>query len=117
MIEIQCHCGNVRLRFQALPSAVRDCDCPICNRLGALWADFHTEEISISTAEPTGVYRWSSEDYEMHHCQTCGCTTHYTNSPEQKDSNQKHAAHSDAEIGVNLRMLERKQLEQIPVAS
>ncbi|MGH1365603.1 MAG: GFA family protein [Calditrichia bacterium] len=105
MININCHCGNIRLEFKQLPSTVRDCDCAICNRLGALWADFKHNEITIETTEPTGTYLWGDEDYEMHHCRTCGCTTHYTAAVEQDTS----------DVGVNLRMLEREQLEQIPI--
>ncbi len=107
MISVSCHCGNVVLKFPQLPLSVRDCDCPICNRLGALWADFKPGEVLVTTTQkPTATYVWGDGDYEMHHCTKCGCTTHYSSTAEGSESG----------LGVNLRMLDRRQLEQIPIA-
>ncbi len=107
MINVSCHCGNVSLTFEELPSSVRDCDCPVCNRLGALWADFEPGKVIVNTTtSPTATYRWDDGDYEMHHCPKCGCTTHYTATE----------ACIKPELGINLRMLDRKQLELIPIA-
>lgn len=106
MISITCHCENVTLNFNKLPLAVRDCDCPICNRIGALWADFQPSDVVVKTLKPTAKYRWGDGDYEMHHCTQCGCTTHYTSTKLCKKEN----------LGINLRMLDRKQLEKIPVS-
>lgn len=105
MITIHCHCGNVRLSFESLPSSVRDCDCPMCNRLGALWADFKAGEVTVESDRPAATYRWGDGDYEMHHCATCGCSTHYSATEESAQS----------ETGVNLSMLDRRRLERIPV--
>lgn len=105
MIDVSCHCGNVILKFQQLPSSVRDCDCPICNRLGALWADFKPGEVHVTTTiTPTGTYKWDDGEYELHHCTICGCTTHYTATNKLESGS-----------GINLRMLDREQLEQIPI--
>lgn len=106
MINISCHCGNVKISFPQLPAVVRDCDCPMCNRLGALWADFETSEVEVEATETTRTYRWADGEFEMHHCANCGCTTHYT----------RAESHSNAELGLNLRMLNRRQLKQIPIA-
>lgn len=108
MIRVSCHCGNVSLAFEQLPSSVRDCDCPVCNRLGALWADFEPNAVQVTTKDgPTASYRWDDGDYEMHHCKTCGCTTHYA----AADKCQK------SEFGINLRMLDREDLELIPITT
>lgn len=104
MNRITCHCGNVNLAFEKLPTQVRDCDCPICNRLGALWADFSVGDVSIEMQTDTSTYRWGDEQYEMHHCTICGCTTHYTD------------VKTGLELGINFRMFDRKRLEKIPVA-
>ncbi len=106
MININCHCGNVNLSFEKLPETVRDCDCPICNRIGALWGDFESCEVDVKTIEPTGTYRWGDGEYELHHCTNCGCTTHYSSTDLSTKS----------ELGINLRMLDRRLLEQIPIA-
>lgn len=104
-IELSCHCGNIRLTIEQLPDSLRDCDCPMCNRLGALWGDFSADDVSIETEEPTESYRWSELDSQLHHCKRCGCTTHY------------FSANSDGglDIGVNFRMLDRQELEKIKV--
>jgi hypothetical protein len=33
-----CHCGAVRIILEPAPTRVRDCNCSICRRYGALWA-------------------------------------------------------------------------------
>ena len=106
MINLTCHCGNVDLEIEKLPETVRDCDCPICNRLGALWGDFELNAVRIGLTKPTYTYSWGDDDYEMHHCSICGCTTHYTGTTESTKN----------QLGVNMRMLERRTLEQIPIA-
>lgn len=106
LITLSCHCGNVTISFETLPVSVRDCDCPICNRLGALWADFTLDEVRVQTASaPTVIYRWGDEDYAMHHCPCCGCTTHYASVEGS----------ATREFGVNMRLLDRTQLEQLPI--
>ncbi len=107
MISISCHCENTTLSFECLPEYVRDCDCPMCNRLGALWGDFMVRDVVIKSTVPTVTYQWDGGDYEMHHCPKCGCSTHYTS----------NASLGNAELGINLRLLDRKELEQIPVKS
>ena len=104
MVTITCHCKNIQITFKKLPNYVRDCDCPMCNRLGALWADFDSNEIKIKVKSKTITYQWGKGEYEMHHCHHCGCSTHYSSFEENND-----------EIGVNLRMLDRSLLEQIPI--
>lgn len=106
MIEITCHCANVVLQVEKLPSFVRDCDCPMCNRLGALWGDFERSSVRVASTQATSTYRWGDGEYEMHHCTRCGCSTHYT-----------HTDAGESEVGINLRMLDRRELEQIPVRS
>lgn len=106
MTNISCHCGNVNLAFEKLPTKVRDCDCPMCNRLGALWADFDPSAVDVKSSKPTATYQWGDGEFEIHHCPNCGCTTHYTSTEVSEKP----------ELGINLRMLDRRQLEQIPIA-
>lgn len=104
-IELTCHCGNVRLTIEQLPDSVRDCDCPICNRLGALWGDFSADEVNVETEDSTGSYQWSDSESRLHHCRRCGCTTHYFS-----DNGE-----GGVDIGINFRMLDRRKLEEIKV--
>ncbi|MBX2848485.1 MAG: hypothetical protein KTR16_09195 [Acidiferrobacterales bacterium] len=105
MINLKCHCENVSLEIEQLPETVRDCDCPICNRLGALWGDFELEEVNVAFSRPTSKYLWGDREYEMHHCTTCGCTTHYTGATELTKS----------QLGINMRLLDRGILQNIPI--
>jgi len=45
MFSVECHCGNIKITANALPSSITSCNCSICNRLGALWAYFDLENV------------------------------------------------------------------------
>jgi len=78
MIEASCHCGNVSLTIKDKPKALISCNCSICQRLGALWGYFLPEDINIKIKQsPTNTYQWGDKNINFHHCQNCGCTTHY----------------------------------------
>lgn len=106
MLKTTCHCGNVTISLKQKPATLRLCDCPICNRLGAVWADMSIEDVDLSfVAEQTTVYNWGDNDYDMHHCKKCGCTTHY--------SATKNATSN--EIGINFRMFDPSIIKSIPI--
>jgi hypothetical protein len=58
---------------------VTDCNCSVCRRLGALWAYYSPAEVKLTTPEAAiGAYAWGDKDLAFHHCQVCGCTTHWS---------------------------------------
>jgi hypothetical protein len=77
-IEASCHCGAVRVLLTRPPATVTDCNCSICRRLGVLWAYYPPEEVEIlAAANATRAYVRGVASLEFHHCQVCGCVTHW----------------------------------------
>lgn len=106
MLDIECHCGNLRLRASALPGSLTSCNCTICRRLGALWAYYDAADVEILHAvDVENTYRWAERTMTYHRCAECGCTTHYTALEEDG---------TDL-VAVNCRMADPAQIEAIPV--
>jgi hypothetical protein len=79
MIEATCHCGAVRFQIAQAPETVTDCNCSICRRTGALWAYYDPAQVVITASEADlGGYVWGDRMLTLHHCHTCGCTTHWS---------------------------------------
>ena len=76
MIESSCHCGAVRLKINRAPEEVKDCNCSICRRYGALWAYYSPKEVQV-TKDATDIYIWGERILEFHRCKRCGCVTHW----------------------------------------
>ena len=106
MPTASCHCGAVRIRLQQLPGSVTQCTCSICRRYAALWAYCTRETAEIRCeAGATTPYVWNDRVIEFHHCNTCGCLTHY----EDVDRGP------DGRVAVNARMLDPDDIAGIPV--
>lgn len=105
-MEVSCHCGNVQLVFEKLPTEVGECNCSICRRYNASWAYFSPEQVIVHIKEKeTQFYCWGDKQVEFHRCDICGCTTHY-----------RTTAECDADIlAVNMRMADNEVLNSIPV--
>jgi hypothetical protein len=68
-----CHCGAVRFEVEAEIDHVRECDCSICRRRGAL--NFRVPRGALRILTPIdamAVYRWGSMTGEDYFCRTCG---------------------------------------------
>ena len=102
MINGSCHCGAVRLTLSKTPVSVTDCNCSICGRLGALWAYFETGELTVEGS--TVGYCQGDRTLQTHHCQVCGCTTHWQGLGQ-------HAAR----LAVNVRMFDSKVWVGVPI--
>ena len=87
-----CHCGAVQLAIPRAPEVVTSCNCSMCRRLGGLWAYYPPAEVSVTG--PTATYRWGDKTLDLHHCPTCGCSTHWSPVPPT-DQNR---------MGVNMRL-------------
>ncbi|MFT5133486.1 MAG: hypothetical protein ACI9SC_001958 [Gammaproteobacteria bacterium] len=106
MIQASCHCGNVKLNVNNLPSSITSCNCSICDRLGSLWAYYKPGEVTISFDKaPTIAYLWGDRELEFHHCVICGCTTHYVTT--DKCDVEKTA--------VNARMMKQESILALPI--
>ena len=108
MIEAVCHCGAVRIAVPSQPEEVTDCNCSICRRLGGLWAYYPATEVTIAGLEATDTYvRHDGPNMgylALHHCRTCGCTTHWSSLDTSVDR-----------MGVNARLMEPEVLARASV--
>jgi len=106
MVEATCHCGNVNIKTSELPEFVVSCNCSACFRFGSLWGYYTSEEVHVHCETETTVgYSWGDETIAFHHCQNCGCLTHYTST--EKSKSQRTV--------INFRMVDREITEKIPV--
>ncbi len=78
MLEVSCHCGNIIIEAKQALDSVTSCNCSICHRLGALWAYYSAEDVSIHVHGRSTKYRWGRQLRTFHSCPICGCTVHYT---------------------------------------
>jgi hypothetical protein len=94
MVEATCHCGAVTICVPTAPTELTSCNCSICRRLGGLWAYYNPPEVRITG--DTAQYIWGDKMLALHHCQTCGCTTHWTPIGETRPDR----------MGVNTRLMD-----------
>jgi len=79
MIEAICHCGNIKISVPEVTKSVSSCNCSACSRYASLWAYFSPKDINvIAEANAISSYSWGDKTIEFHHCNNCGCLTHYT---------------------------------------
>lgn len=104
MLNIECHCGNVKLSAKRLPKSITRCNCSICHRLGALWAYFAAGDVELRSGDhPLQSYAWGEKSINYHRCGNCGCCTHYTST----DSDGRPF------FGLNCRMAAAAEIEGI----
>ena len=99
MIEMTCHCGDVRIEIEQRPDFVHDCNCSLCRKSGARWAYFAPADVKV-TGDTSRYVRTDKHDASarIHFCASCGATTHFrlTASAIEK--------HGDTMMGVNMRL-------------
>ena len=79
MIEASCHCGNIKITAPETTETITSCNCSACSKYASLWAYFSPKDITITTAKNAlKSYCWGDKTIEFHHCNNCGCLTHYT---------------------------------------
>jgi len=109
-----CHCGRVRFEVDAELDHVRECDCSVCRRRGALNHRVARERLRLETPwEELAVYRWGSLTARDYFCPTCGIL------PFRRPSDPtpvELAAGMEPFDGwaVNVRCLEGVDLDSIP---
>ncbi len=106
MITASCHCGNVKIDFPDIIKTVTSCNCSTCSKYAALWAYFSPKNIEITTKQNAiSSYCWGDETIEFHHCNGCGCLTHYT--PTEHGNKDRMA--------VNFRLLPPSALDNFKI--
>ena len=106
-VKANCHCGAVQIEMNHAPDALLECNCSTCGGYGAKWGYFTTDEVTVTAADgATSFYVWGDHTTNFHHCNTCGCLTHYTAAEGQVSDR----------VAVNGRMLtDRKLLDSLPM--
>ena len=102
MIQAACHCGAVRIELAHVPEQLTDCNCSLCHTHGTLWAYYRAAEVEIRGL--TVAYLQGDKTLTSHHCQTCGCTTHWRSVDPGADR-----------MGVNARLMPRDLLAGMTV--
>lgn len=106
MFNIECHCANIKLTASRPPPDLTDCNCSICQRLGALWAYYDIADVEISVGDTRkDTYAWAEKTITYHRCGDCGCTTHYTTIEEN----------GNELVAINCRMAAPSDISKIPV--
>ena len=79
MIEASCHCGNIKIAVPEITDTVTSCNCSACSKYASLWAYFSPKDVKFTTRDNSiASYSWGDKTIEFHHCNNCGCLTHYT---------------------------------------
>ncbi|MFT5757354.1 MAG: hypothetical protein ACI9LM_002083 [Alteromonadaceae bacterium] len=106
MIQASCHCGQIKFSLPELPKTVTSCNCSACSRFSALWAYFSPERIHfIAGKDKSKTYCWGDKTIAFHHCNNCGCITHYL--PTASGNQNKMA--------VNFRLVDVKLLGSVKI--
>ena len=105
MLKGSCHCGAVSFELSQLPQSLMDCNCSVCRRIGALWGHVAIDAVTVNAPE-NGLVEYIHGDRMLafNTCNTCGCTTHWSN---LLDDGQHMA--------VNCRMCDPKDIEQFRI--
>jgi hypothetical protein len=103
MVTGSCHCGAVRITVTLAPATFTSCNCSICRRLGTLWAYYRPRQVTVTG--DTATYVWGDRMLALHHCATCGCTTHW----ESIETPPRDR------MGINVRLLDLPDFDSIPL--
>lgn len=69
----QCHCGDTRFEIEAEIDHVRECDCSVCRRRGALIFRVASDAIRFLTPlDRLATYRWGTGTATDYICSKCG---------------------------------------------
>jgi hypothetical protein len=105
MLNLSCHCGQIRVKIEKRPDHINECNCTLCTKAGARWAYFHPSEVSVEGATK----RYCREDKDdpaaqIRFCAHCGSTTHFTLTESAA------AKFGNSLMGVNMRLADERDL-------
>lgn len=105
MLNLSCHCGQIRIQLAKRPDHINACNCSLCGKRGARWAYFHPSEVSVEGAT-SGYIRTDKDDpaADIRFCPACGCTSHFTL------TDNAVAKHGNSLMGVNMRLADEGDL-------
>lgn len=99
-----CHCGAIAYTVDVDTAGAMQCNCSICNRLGAVWAFTPKQSFRLTAGEgKQGDYQFNK--HRLHHrfCPTCGIESYAeAKGPDGKDM-----------VAVNLRCVAGIDVSQL----
>ncbi len=100
-----CHCGRVSFEVEGDLYAVKECNCSICRRLGALrWFVPRSQVHFVNPESNLSTYEFGKRKIQHHFCSTCGCAPMGTGS------------HNGVEMfSINVRCLEDVDLSALKI--
>jgi hypothetical protein len=101
---------RTQITISKAPDFLAACNCTFCSKVGALWAYFGVDKVSLEKVNDTFVYS-PGPNNEHHFCRHCGCMS-YTH---QKQSYIGDGTPGGPKIAVNARLLEDFDVNAIPV--
>lgn len=106
MLTGQCHCGNIKMSVPELPESLTSCNCSICSRYASLWGYYLKQNVAITEGKlGLKTYSWGDGYINFHHCNNCGCVTHYTSTSKSPSD----------KVAVNFRMFDTSEIENISI--
>jgi hypothetical protein len=110
----RCHCGDVQFEIEADIDHVRECDCSVCRRRGAL--NFRVLPNAIRFLTPLSdlsVYRWGTETAADYFCPRCGIMPFRQPSAPTFEERQAGAVPYEG-WAVNVRCIDHLNLDALP---
>jgi len=105
-MNVNCHCGAVKVTYHGQPKQLVVCNCTICRRLRPLWAHGQEGKIEVTKGvDQTIAYVWGDKLLAFHTCKTCGCTTHWRGIGGENPQN----------MAVNMALADPAQIRDIPM--
>jgi hypothetical protein len=106
MITATCHCSAVRIEAPHAPDEVKECNCSICRRTGALMAYYSPKDVRVNPESgATDIYMWGDREIEFHRCKVCGNFTHWSPIDKAIDRMGVNARLMPPELLVDIRVL------------
>jgi hypothetical protein len=107
-----CHCGAVAFEVSEPPTELTECNCSLCRRLGGRWAYYLPDQLRILRGADSLVpYVQGDRILAMHHCRTCGCSTHWVGLPGTEVAPDGE----NPRVCINARLLEDFDLDSVPI--
>ena len=101
-----CHCGNVKIEFDADIKQAISCNCSICSRKGWLLAFVDKKDFKlIQGTESLSDYQFNKRHLHHQFCKNCGISAFSSGSNPQGGET----------YAINLRCVEGLDLKQIPI--
>lgn len=108
MLNLSCHCGQIRVQTRKRPDYIHECNCSLCSKAGARWGYFQPSEVIVE-GKAEGYCRKDKADPAalLQFCAKCGSTTHFVLTQSAV------SRHGNVVMGVNMRLAEESDLAGI----